>query len=122
MSMQPASKAPQRNLIRDLANQAASHPRIEAAVLGAIRAELPGVIESLLREAYGGEQLRLYVPKRDAGQAAQARDARDRRIRALAAPPGSLSVAAIAAQERITPHRVRQILRAAGAADGNGGA
>lgn len=109
-------------LLRQLATQAASHPRIEAAVLGAIRAELPGVIEGLLRDAYGGETVRIYAPRHDVLQAEQSRQERDRRIAALAAPPSSLSAAAIARQEGITPHRVRQILRAAERKSGNAAA
>lgn len=108
-----ATTRPRATLLRQLAAQAASHPRIEAAVLGAIRAELPGVIEGLLREAYGGEQVRIYAPRSDVLQAEAARQERDRRIAALAAPPSSLTAAAIAKREGITPHRVRQILRAA---------
>lgn len=105
-------------LLRQLAAQAASHPRIEAAVLGAIRAELPGVIEGLLRETYGGEQVRIYAPRSDVLKAEAARQERDRRIAALAAPPSSLKPAAIAQREGITAHRVRQILRAAAAQGG----
>lgn len=51
-------------LLRDLASAVAAHPRIETAVMGAIRAELPGVIESILRDRYPGEQVRLYVAKK----------------------------------------------------------
>lgn len=51
-------------MIRDLAAAVASHPRIEQAVMGAIRAELPDVIETILRDRYPGEQVRLYVAKK----------------------------------------------------------
>ncbi len=51
-------------MLRDLATAVAAHPKIESAVMGAIRAELPGVIESILRERYPGEQVRLYVAKK----------------------------------------------------------
>lgn len=51
-------------MIRDLATAVAAHPRIESAVMGAIKAELPGVIESILRDRYPGEQVRLYVAKK----------------------------------------------------------
>lgn len=50
-------------LIRNLAAAAAAHPKIESAVLGALRETLPGVINDLLREGFAGETLRLYVPK-----------------------------------------------------------
>lgn len=109
MSMQPIGNGRHRqNLLRQLAHQAAAHPRIEAAVIGAIRAELPGVIEGLLREAYGGDTVRIYVPSRGGHDA---KLERDRRIAALAAAPSSLSVAAIAAKEGLTVRRVQQILR-----------
>ena len=63
--------------IRDLATRAAGHPNIEKAVNQALRAELPGVIESILRDMYPGETLRLYVPKRSV----TSRGERDRLIR-----------------------------------------
>lgn len=50
-------------LMRNLAMKAASHPKIESAVMGAIRDTLPGVIEGLLRDGFAGETIRLYVPK-----------------------------------------------------------
>lgn len=111
MSLTPTRPAhrERQNLLRNLASQAAAHPRIEAAVLGAIRAELPGVIEGLLREAYGGETVRLYVA-RSGGRDSKAE--RDRRIQALAAPPSSMAPAAIAAAENISLRRVQQILAA----------
>lgn len=114
MSMHRVGKPRSRNtLLRQLATQAASHPRIEAAVIGAIRDVLPGVIEGLLREAYGGETVRIYAARHDVLLADQGRRDRDLRIAALAAAPSSLTPAAIAELEGITPHRVRQILRAA---------
>lgn len=52
--------------IRQLAQACA--PRIaglvENVVLETIRRELPGTIESVLREQFPGETVRLYVPKR----------------------------------------------------------
>jgi hypothetical protein len=122
MSITPTGTTRTRHtLLRQLATQAASHPRIEAAVIGAIRDVLPSVIEGLLRDAYGGETVRIYAPRHDVMRAEQDRQARDLRIAALAAAPSNLSPAAIAAQEGITPHRVRQILRAV-AKGGNAGA
>lgn len=97
--------------LRDLAVQAAAHPKIEAAVLGALRAELPGVIEGLLRDAYGGETLRMYVAK---GASRDTKSERDRRIVALGSPPSSMSTAEIAAREGISLRRVQQVLRVAG--------
>ena len=122
MSITPTGAHRTRHtLLRQLATQAASHPRIEAAVIGAIRDVLPSVIEGLLRETYGGETVRIYAPRHDVMRADQDRQARDLRIAALAAPPTSMAPAAIAQREGITAHRVRQILRAAGK-HGNGGA
>lgn len=73
--------SPNTNMLHRLAERAASHPRIESAVLGAIRIELPSVIEQLLREmadADGGT-LRVYMAKRPPDQRAQ----RDERVLAL---------------------------------------
>ena len=122
MSITPTGTTRTRHtLLRQLATQPASHPRIEAPVIGAIRDVLPGVIEGLLRETYGGETVRIYAPRSDVIRADQERQARDLRIAALAAPPSNLAPAAIAQLEGITAHRVRQILRQA-AKDGNAGA
>lgn len=101
-----------QSLLRDLATQAAAHPKIEQAVLGGIRAVLPDVIEELLRAAYGGERVRLYVASRSSRDA---KADRDRRIAALASAPSNLSPAAIAAQEGLSLRRVQQILRKIGA-------
>lgn len=121
MSITPTGNTRTRHtLLRQLATQAASHPRIEAAVIGAIRDVLPSVIEGLLRDTYGGETVRIYAPRHDVVRAEQDRQARDLRIAALAAAPSRLTPAAIAQLEGITPHRVRQILRAA-AKNGNAG-
>lgn len=92
-------------MLRDLAHQAAAHPRIEQAVLGAIRAELPGVIEGLLREMYRGETVRLYVPSRGSFDASRERD---RRICVLAAPPNNLPLALIAAKEGVSLRTVQR--------------
>ena len=37
--------------------------RVEAVVLQAVRDELPGTLEAVMREMYAGETLRLYVSK-----------------------------------------------------------
>ncbi len=65
-------------MLRDLANAAASHPKIEQAVTAAIRTVLPDVIEGILRSQYPGEQVRFYVAKKPVGQ----RRDRDAAIRA----------------------------------------
>lgn len=107
MSMHSPGGRSRQTIIRQLAQQAAAHPRIESAVMGAIRAELPGVIEDLLRQAYGGSQLRVYIPQ---GSSQATKGERDRRIHALATAPANLSPQAIAAQEGISVRRVQQIL------------
>lgn len=78
---QPPHQPPQTTLnkVRDLAERAARHPQIEAAVLGALRATLPGVIEKLLSEMAHGETVRLYARKRPE----DARAMRDARIASL---------------------------------------
>jgi len=50
-------------VLAEVARRAANHPTIEAAVVGAVRATLPLVIQLVLRELYPGETLRLYIPK-----------------------------------------------------------
>jgi hypothetical protein len=75
------------NMLRNLAERAAAHPRIEqavaGAVLGAVRATLPGVIEALLAEQADAQwgTLRFHVRK----VPQEARDRRDQRVRALLA-------------------------------------
>lgn len=98
-----------RIVFRDLAERAAAHPRIEQAVLGAIRAELPGVIDSLLRDMYPGEQVCFYVPKRSPTEAAAARAARDDRIRT--AGQAGTATALIAEQEGVTVRHVQRVLK-----------
>jgi hypothetical protein len=112
MSLNPTGPGNRQSLLRNLAQQAAAHPRIEAAVMGAIRSELPAVIEQLLRTMYAGDEVRLYVRK---GPSSDEMAERDRRIVALAGGPARLSVAQIAACERITARRVQQVLRKAAA-------
>lgn len=111
MSLTDHGGRSRQTIIRQLAQQAAAHPRIESAVMGAIRAELPGVIEGLLRDAYAGEQLRLYVPRRGSHQSARERA---ERIRALAAPPTSLQPALIAEREGVSLRTVQRALAGAG--------
>lgn len=65
-------------MIRDLAQAAASHPRIESAVQNALKTELPGVIEEILSAQYGGQRLEIYVAKHSGSN----RRLRDQAIRA----------------------------------------
>ena len=64
--------------LRDLSNRIADHPRIETAVMKAIRAELPIVIETILCELYPGETVRIYSPMKPVHMRRQ----RDEAIRA----------------------------------------
>lgn len=61
-------------LIRHLAHACVPHlaAKVEAAVLAAVRDELPTTLRHVLQELYAGETLRLYVPK---GSARRERDA-----------------------------------------------
>lgn len=92
------------SILRALAQEAAAHPQIEKAVIGALRQTLPTVIEGILCEMYPGETLRLYVRKRTGPD----RTTRDERIRAAAehGTPNSL----IASREGITVRQVQRVL------------
>lgn len=81
-----------RSRLVNLAERAASHPRIERAVVSAIRTELPGVIRELLEEMadHEGGTLRLYRNKRPQRD----RQVRDDRVRTLLAAGASPEVAA----------------------------
>jgi hypothetical protein len=68
--------------LRTLAVAAATHPRIEQAVLGAIRSVLPSVLEQLIAEEaerQGGGRARLYGRK----ATSEARELRDQRVLSL---------------------------------------
>ncbi len=53
-------------MIRNLAAACATKiaDKVEAAVMATVREHLPGTIESVLREQYPGETVRLYIPKK----------------------------------------------------------
>jgi hypothetical protein len=93
--------------LRALAQQAASSPQIEQAVLGALRVTLPTVIEGLLCQMYPGETVRLYVRKRPGGDQ---RSERDRRI--LAAAASGTPVGLIAAREGLGVRQVQRVIKA----------
>lgn len=108
MSIERAPHATPAAFLRELASQAAIHPRVETAVIGALRGVLPGVIEEIVREMYpGGERVRFYSAK---VSSRSAKAERDRRIVTLAAPPASMALAQIAQQEGLSLRRVQQIL------------
>lgn len=52
--------------------------RVETVVVETVRAELPAIIEAVLRERFPGQSLRLYVSKHPGGM----RKVRDEAIRA----------------------------------------
>jgi len=90
-------------LMRTLAMKAASHPKIETAVMGAIRDTLPGVIEGLLRDGFAGETVRFYVAK----TGREDRKARDGLIRARF---NGTNAAELAGQFGISVSQVRRIM------------
>ena len=94
--------AQDKSLLEDLATRAAAHPRIEQAVLSALRAELPSVIHGLLAEMRAGETLQLYVPK---GAGNSERRARDQRILASREEAAWL----VAKREDVSERHVRRI-------------
>lgn len=65
-------------MIRDLATAAAAHPKIECAINAALKQTLPGVIEEILTQQYGGELIQIYVAK----HSSTVRRDRDNAIRA----------------------------------------
>lgn len=99
----------EKTLLETLALRAAAHPRIEQAVLGALRAELPGVIQGLLSEMYPGETVRIYAPK--AG-GSDVRRERDLRILAAREQPAAL----VAEREHVSERHVRRIWARCGSA------
>lgn len=92
--------------IRVALHQAMLSPSVQAAATAFIGA-LVEQSETILRQTYAGETVRVYAAKRGGRDE---RLARDRRIVALASPPSSLCAERIAQREGITPRRVRQIL------------
>ena len=91
------------SILVEIATRAASHPNMERAVLGAVRATLPGVIESVMRELHPGDTLRLYVPKTSSVE----RQERDRRIGA-ALEAGEAS-AAICRRENVSLRHIQRM-------------
>jgi Mor family transcriptional regulator len=91
--------------IRDLATRAAGHPNIERAVNQALRSELPGVIEGILRDMYPGETLRLYVPKRSVSL-------RGERNRLIVQEFNGRNAKALAIKYGLTPRMVYNVVKA----------
>lgn len=89
-----------------LSQRIASHRDMERAVLGAVQATLPGVIEEVLRDMhFGGDTIRLYVPK----TGADARHQRDQRIGAAIA--NGDAVDSITKRENVSRRHVFRIKR-----------
>lgn len=100
------------SLLRSLAERAAAHPQIDAAVIGAIRGVLPSVLEQLIREEAdrtGVDVLRLY-PRRAPDTARADRDNRVRALLAGSMPPELVAVTVGCSRAHV--YRVRARMRA----------
>lgn len=77
--------------------------RVEQAVVSTVRAELPTIIEAVLRETYPGETLRLYVSKKPGAM---------RRLRddAIRAEYNGRNVTALAKKFEMSPRTVFRIV------------
>lgn len=104
----------QPNPVRAALNQAMVSPRVQAAIAVFVTA-LVDEGETILKQRYAGETLRIYNPKRGGPDA---RDARNRRIHAMAAAPSSMAPAQIAAAEGISLRQVQRVLAMPEAAPG----
>lgn len=93
------------NPIRAALSEAMLTPRVQQAVTTFVTA-LVDEGEAILMARYGGERLRVYIPK----SGHDAREERDRRIRAMAAPPGCMAPAQIAAVVGVSERHVRRLL------------
>lgn len=51
------------NHMEAVASRAAAHPLMQQAILSAVTAALPQVIESVMKDLYGGQRMRVYVQK-----------------------------------------------------------
>jgi hypothetical protein len=91
-------------LLRNMAEQAATHPRIEAAIMATLKAELPNLLEHMLSQMCGGDTMRLYVRK-----PSHAKAERNRRIVADAT---HMPLALIAKREALTVRQVQYIVKA----------
>lgn len=54
---------PSANHVSLLATRAAAHPLMQQAVISAMTAVLPQVIDSVMKDLYGGQRMRVYVGK-----------------------------------------------------------
>jgi len=103
--------AVRNNTVRALAERAASHPQIEAAVMGAIRGVLPTVLEQLIAEqaeTQGSHVLRLYGRRSPSEQ----RRLRDERVRAMLEAGAAPEVAAVnAGCSRTHAYKLQRALR-----------
>lgn len=99
------------NLLRSLAERAATHPRMEQAIMGAIRGVLPSVLEQLIAEEAerrGDHVLRMY-PRRNPSAD---REIRDQRLRGLLAAGTSPDLAAVEVGcSRAHAYRVQAAMR-----------
>jgi hypothetical protein len=101
-------KTKRTGLIREIAERTAVHPSMEAAVVGAVRAALPGVIESVIAQMFPdthGDTIRLSIYRRK--KTREHRRARDERI--LAAISANEAVSTIAARESVSERHVFRV-------------
>lgn len=96
-------RAPHHEVIEELAQRTAMHPRMEAAVMGAVRATLPDVLEGVLRDMFAGENVRLWVPK------VSRRVAHERDVRIAAALSAGEAQSVIAKRENVSTRHVERI-------------
>ena len=90
-------------LIRAVADRLASHPSIPEQGRDLFKATAASVIEAELRSHFGGEQIRLYIPK-FGGETRKARDERITAAIAAGEPPPS-----VAKREAVSERHVRRV-------------
>ena len=88
MSFEPHNASNPR--MAAIVERVAAHPAIEQAVISAIRAQLPAVIEAVTRDLYGGGRLRMYVAKSGGGRR-QDRCDRIRQLLDMGYPPKAVA-------------------------------
>jgi hypothetical protein len=94
------------NPIRAALQSAMLSPKVQAAAMTFVNA-LVDEGEAVLRDRYGGDRLRMYVPK-SGGRGV--RDERRLRVQALAGAPTNLTPEAIAPLVGLSVRHVRRLL------------
>lgn len=88
-------------VVAALAERVANHHSVPATSREALRVTAVSIIACELQSMFGGEQLRMYVPRLSAEQ----RQARDERIGAAPADPADN----VARRERLSDRHVRRV-------------